>query len=108
MIEKLILKSRSISAHIMNLSENKAYVFAITPCHPTIWNPPKLLMVGTQPSNNVLCWTLILRALCPHNVKQCFIKEVILEVDFVIKFVTINKYLLNKLLEYEMEQVKGY
>lgn len=26
--------------------------------------------------------------------------------SFVIKFVTINKYLLNKLLEYEMEQVK--
>ena len=39
----------------MNLSENKAYVFATTPCHPTVWNPPKLLMVGTQPT----CWTVI-------------------------------------------------
>ena len=35
-------------------------------------------------------------------------KEVTLEVGFVIKFVTINKYLLTKLLEYEMEQAKGY
>ena len=107
MIKKLILKSRSVSARIMNLSESKAYVFATTPCPPTIWNPPKLV-VGTHPSNSVLCWTVILRALCPHNVKQCFTKEVILEVDFVIKFVTINKYLLTTLLEYEMEQVKGH